>query len=108
MLRALYGDSLTIECFADLRNYFTVIQYLRVGEYRQRIIDYLQAHLSELNPLELLEFCCRNHLLEEMVKKSLIDDNLQVLQDRKYYLQLNLVSSEVMASLLNEYLRQSP
>ena len=43
-----------------------------------------------------------------MVRKSLIDDNLEVLQDRKYYLQLNLVSSEVMASLLNDYLRQSP
>lgn len=43
-----------------------------------------------------------------MARKSLIDDNLQVLQDRKYYLQLNLVSSEVMVSLLNEFLRVSP
>lgn len=39
VLRALYGDGLVIETFNDLRNYFTVIEYLRVGEYRQGIID---------------------------------------------------------------------
>jgi hypothetical protein len=45
--------------------------------------------------------------LQDIVKKSFIDSNLQVLEDRKYYLQLNKISGDVMIELLSDYLRES-
>jgi hypothetical protein len=57
VLRSFYGDTLTVENFRDLERYYEVIEYLRIGEYRRRVVDGLQKELQEGNPIEMLQFC---------------------------------------------------
>jgi hypothetical protein len=84
-----------------------VVEYLRIGEYIQRIVESLQNDLKNVNPIELLEFCYSQHILLNEVKQMYIEDNLQILEDQKYYLQLNKIRPTVILQLLREFLTES-
>lgn len=41
VLKALYGDSLVVENFSDLTRVYIVVDALKIAEYKQKILDYL-------------------------------------------------------------------
>lgn len=66
-------------------------------------MEELRKNRELMENLEILEFCVKNELIVNEIKKVHIDHNLRALESNKNFLQLNKISKSTLIPLLLEY-----
>lgn len=107
VLRSLYGDELKVHNVRELDEVYEIIQFLEIQDYKQNIVEYIEAHPDLMDELELLEFCYKNNLLKEEIKAYHYKKKLSTLSHSRNYLKLDKLSDTTVNSLLIEYLAQN-
>lgn len=99
----LYGGEITIKTFEHFSKIFTVVTFLKIESLRDIIIELLKEQMEKLNSIELLEFAYHHNVLVNEISVMNLSNDLEILRDPKYSMELNKISEKSLNLVLLEY-----
>ena len=109
VLYVLYGGEVTVKSFDRLTRVYQLVSDLEIDSLKESIAGQIEKglELGGLNLLELLEFSMKFQVLTGQVKGLVLANDLEIMRDPMFSMELNKLSNKNFNSILQEYYAQS-